>query len=102
MQRKVPMMVIGQTPHGSKAIKLVEVGVSRVEYSQKVHYHEALRIAFDSGDVMGPMVALAPEDVLLLTDGIATMKQCLMGDQGVVSIKSRQQSAAGTNFAKTA
>lgn len=101
MSTKIPMMVIGQTPRGKKSVKVVELCVSADEYSKGDHYQEALRLAFEEG-LMGPMMALAPEDAMLMVDGIATLKQCLLGTDAVVNINSRAKTSAQEKMSKIA
>ena len=101
MSTKIPMMVIGHTPRGKKCVKVVEMAVTPDGYSKGEHYQEAMVIAFNEG-LMGPMIALAPEDAMLMADGIATMKQCLMGTESVVGINSRAKFPVQENISKIA
>lgn len=101
MRTTIPMMVIGHTPRGKKSIKMVEMAVTPDGYSKGEHYKEAVVMAFEEG-LMGPMLAVAPEDAMLMADGIATLKQCLLGTESVVGINSRAKTPAQENITKIA
>lgn len=100
--RTVPMMVIGQTPMGNKQVKVVELSLTAQEYLKGEQYPQALLSAFMDDGLVGAMVALTPEDAMLLTDGLATMKQCLLSTDSVVSIRAKANHAPAKNIAKIA
>lgn len=91
MSVKMPFMVIGHNASLEKDLAIVEVEVGIQGFLDGDQYQIAGELAQDHG-LRGPMAALGPEELELLIDGVASMKQLMMGRERLLTILARVRS----------